>query len=121
MLARTADNLYWFARYVERADHVARIIEATSRLAALPRAYGGATSEWESALISSGVIDEFAKTGREINEANAKLQVEKTSYLVNVNQDTIKIVQENSKQVAQLTNAIAVLTEAIRGGQRSHK
>lgn len=71
MLARTADNLYWFARYVERADHIARIIEATSRLAALPRAYGGATSEWESALISSGVIDEFAKTGREINEANA--------------------------------------------------
>lgn len=71
MLARTADNLYWFARYVERADHVARIIEATSRLAALPRAYGGATSEWESALISSGVIDEFAKTGLEINETNA--------------------------------------------------
>ena len=71
MLARTADNLYWFARYVERADHVARIIEATSRLAALPRAYGGATSEWESALISSGVIDEFNKTGQEINEANA--------------------------------------------------
>ena len=71
MLARTADHLYWFARYVERADHIARIIEATSRLAALPRAYGGATSEWESALISSGVIDEFAKTGREINEANA--------------------------------------------------
>lgn len=71
MLARTADNLYWFARYVERADHVARIIEATSRLAALPRAYGGATSEWESALISSGVVEEFARTGREINEANA--------------------------------------------------
>ena len=71
MLSRTADNLYWFARYVERADHIARIIEATSRLAALPRAYGGATSEWESALISSGVIDEFAKAGREINEANA--------------------------------------------------
>ena len=71
MLARTADNLYWFARYVERADHVARIIEATSRLAALPRAYGGATSEWESALISSGVIEEFTKTGLEINEANA--------------------------------------------------
>ncbi len=71
MLARTADNLYWLARYVERADHVARIIEATSRLAALPRAYGGATSEWESALISSGVIDDFKKTEREINEANA--------------------------------------------------
>ncbi|MCB1542786.1 MAG: alpha-E domain-containing protein, partial [Rhodoblastus sp.] len=47
------------------------IIEATSRLAALPRAYGGATSEWESALISSGVLERFNETDREINEANA--------------------------------------------------
>ena len=68
MLARTADNLYWFARYVERADHVARIIEATSRLAALPHAYGGATSEWESALISSGVLERFNETDREIGQ-----------------------------------------------------
>jgi uncharacterized alpha-E superfamily protein len=70
MLARTADNLFWLARYVERADHVARIIEATSRLAALPRAYGGATSEWESALISTGGDERFEKTGLEINEGN---------------------------------------------------
>ncbi|HWG04758.1 MAG TPA: alpha-E domain-containing protein, partial [Beijerinckiaceae bacterium] len=32
MLARTADNLYWLARYMERADFLARIIEATHRL-----------------------------------------------------------------------------------------
>jgi uncharacterized alpha-E superfamily protein len=69
MLARTADNLYWLARYVERADHVARIIEATSRLAALPRAYGGATSEWESALISTGGLERYQKTGAEIDES----------------------------------------------------
>lgn len=71
MLSRTADNLYWLARYVERADHVARIVDAAGRLAALPRAYGGETNEWEGALISSGVIEEFQKTGREITEANA--------------------------------------------------
>ena len=69
MLARTADNLYWLARYVERADHVARIIEATSRLAALPRAYGGATSEWESALISTGGLERFETEHGDITEA----------------------------------------------------
>ena len=36
MLARTADNLYWLARYMERADFLARTIEATQRLTALP-------------------------------------------------------------------------------------
>jgi len=33
MLSRTADNLYWLARYVERADFLARIIKAAQRLA----------------------------------------------------------------------------------------
>ena len=28
MLSRTADNLYWLARYVERAEYLARIVEA---------------------------------------------------------------------------------------------
>ena len=54
MLSRTADNLFWLARYMERADYVARIVEATQRLSALPTAYGGAGTEWESALASAG-------------------------------------------------------------------
>ena len=33
MLSRTADNLYWLSRYMERADFVARILDATLRLA----------------------------------------------------------------------------------------
>ena len=36
MLSRTADNMYWLARYVERAEYLARILEATQRLAAVP-------------------------------------------------------------------------------------
>ena len=59
MLSRAADNLYWTSRYLERADYLARIIDATQRLSALPRAYGGAGSEWESALESAGAADAF--------------------------------------------------------------
>ena len=39
MLSRTADNLYWLARYVERAEYLARILEVTHRLTTLPLAY----------------------------------------------------------------------------------
>ncbi|HZB38871.1 MAG TPA: alpha-E domain-containing protein, partial [Beijerinckiaceae bacterium] len=35
MLSRTADNLYWLSRYMERADFLARTIEAAQRLATL--------------------------------------------------------------------------------------
>ena len=32
MLSRTASSLYWLGRYVERADFIARLVEATVRL-----------------------------------------------------------------------------------------
>ena len=43
MLSRTADNLFWLSRYVERAEYLARILDATQRLSALPLAYVGST------------------------------------------------------------------------------
>ena len=54
MLARTADNLYWLARYVERAEYLARILEVTQRLTTLPLAYVGSSNEWESAVATAG-------------------------------------------------------------------
>jgi len=36
MLSRTADSLYWLSRYVERAEFVARILDAAHRLASPP-------------------------------------------------------------------------------------
>ncbi len=59
MLSRTADNLFWLARYMERADFLARTVEATQRLAALPAVYNRAGTEWESALESSGAADPY--------------------------------------------------------------
>lgn len=60
MLSRTADNLYWLSRYVERAEFVARILDAAHRLASLPTSYGGGeTNEWGSALASAGDAGTF--------------------------------------------------------------
>jgi uncharacterized alpha-E superfamily protein len=54
MLSRTADNLFWLARYVERAEYLARILDAAYRLSSLPASYGGVTTEWESAVETAG-------------------------------------------------------------------
>jgi uncharacterized alpha-E superfamily protein len=70
MLARTADNLYWLARYMERADFLARIVNVTRRLAALPTVDGGDGSEWESALSSAGVLEPFKEAYDRINAEN---------------------------------------------------
>ncbi|MGH6837609.1 MAG: alpha-E domain-containing protein [Methylocella sp.] len=70
MLSRTADNLYWLARYVERADFLARIIKAAQRLATLPASYSGTGTEWESALESSGAAEGFRATRGTPKEAS---------------------------------------------------
>ena len=68
MLSRTADNLYWLARYVERAEYLARILEVTQRLTTLPLAYVGATNEWESAVATAGCEHAFSAAYPEANE-----------------------------------------------------
>jgi uncharacterized alpha-E superfamily protein len=70
MLSRTADNLYWLARYVERADFLARIIKAAQRLATLPASYSGTGTEWESALESSGAAEGFRASRGAAEEAS---------------------------------------------------
>jgi uncharacterized alpha-E superfamily protein len=68
MLSRTADNLYWLARYVERAEYLARILEVTQRLTTLPLAYVGTSNEWESAVATAGCAHAFAAAYPEANE-----------------------------------------------------
>ena len=62
MLSRTADSLFWLARYVERADNTARIIDAASRLTAMPVSYAGSSNEWQSALAAAGALRAFHDT-----------------------------------------------------------
>ena len=72
MLSRTADNLFWLSRYMERADFLARIVQATQRLTSLPTDYGHPRqgTEWESALQAAGTADGFLATGLPVDEAN---------------------------------------------------
>src|SRR6202051_198886 len=70
MLSRTAENLYWLARYVERAEYLARTIEATLRVTALPNTYIGKTNEWDSALMTAGVSASFYEIYEEADERN---------------------------------------------------
>ena len=68
MLSRTAGNLYWVGRYLERADFTARLIEATIRLAALPSSYGGATNAWDSALAATWMTRRHKERGLATDE-----------------------------------------------------
>jgi len=59
MLSRTADHLYWMSRYLERAENVARMIDAHQRLSLLPRTAEAVMQGWQATLVSLGVADAF--------------------------------------------------------------
>ena len=66
--SRAAANLFWLARYVERAEYLARILEVTQRLTTLPLAYVGSSNEWESAVATAGCAHAFAAAYPEASE-----------------------------------------------------
>lgn len=66
MLGRTANDLYWLSRYVERAENMARLIEVGYRIVLLPRSNDEDFHvEWKSTLQSAGCLDGYlAKHGK---------------------------------------------------------
>jgi uncharacterized alpha-E superfamily protein len=69
MLSRVASHLYWMARYVERADNGARILEAESTLA-LDHGYSAADL-WRAPLATGGELEDFKKIHGEPRAATA--------------------------------------------------
>ena len=66
MLGRTANDLFWLSRYVERAENMARLIEAGYRIALLPRIGDDRGPEWASTLESAGCAEAYHEKHGEI-------------------------------------------------------
>lgn len=54
MLSRTADHLYWMARYIERAENMARVLDVAHSMSLVPDAAATEAELWEAALAMSG-------------------------------------------------------------------
>ncbi len=67
LLSRTAENLFWIGRYVERAENMARLLDAGKRMAALPDDEA-ARAEWEAVLAAAGVLQQFRARGQKTDQ-----------------------------------------------------
>jgi uncharacterized alpha-E superfamily protein len=113
LLSRTADNLFWMARYIERADNTARILEAASRLSAMPLSYSGESNEWESALAATGSLARFRV---DHDEAGAAEVLDFLAFSPD-NSSSIKSCIDRARANARAvrTALTAVMWEAING------
>lgn len=70
MLSRTADHLYWMARYIERAENMARVLDVTYNMSLVPNAAESESALWEPALQIAGNIEAFEARYDEYTAAN---------------------------------------------------
>jgi uncharacterized alpha-E superfamily protein len=67
MLARTASNLYWMGRYVERAENAARILDVTYRMSLLPTEPELRDQQWLVPLNITGSLYPFSGHHTDVN------------------------------------------------------
>lgn len=70
MLGRTANNVYWMARYVERAENMARLLASTYHMSLLPATNGNALRQWEAPLSLGGDRAKFEERYGVITSGN---------------------------------------------------
>jgi uncharacterized alpha-E superfamily protein len=69
MLSRTADHLFWMARYMERAENTARLLDVNYQTSLLPQSQEAALNGWKGLLSISELTGDFQKKHGEITPA----------------------------------------------------
>ena len=67
MLSRTADHLFWMARYMERAENTARMLDVNYQTSLLPQSADRAEQGWRSMLGISELTGAFLQRHGEID------------------------------------------------------
>src|SRR4030088_109313 len=99
MLSRTADHLYWMSRYIERAESLARLVDAHYRMSLLPHA-GGTLAQSLSSTMTALHMEPPKKKKHDAIEPNSVFE------FVSLDRDydgsiysCLRIARENARAV----------------------
>jgi len=70
MLSRTADHLFWLARYTERAENLARLLDITWQTSLVPQKEDNARRNWQAALLCHDQLPSYLETYEEVTAEN---------------------------------------------------
>ncbi|NBU24635.1 MAG: alpha-E domain-containing protein [Gammaproteobacteria bacterium] len=71
MLSRVADHLYWMARYTERAENLARMLDVNCRMTLLRSDEDTVRRRWSSTLETVGQLEPFLAARGAVTQAAA--------------------------------------------------
>lgn len=99
MLSRTADHLYWMARYIERAENMARVLDVTYSMSLVPNAAQSEAALWLPALEISGNVENYESDYEAANAADVihylALDIDNPSSIYNA----LRNARENARAV----------------------
>jgi len=99
MLSRVAESMYWMARYVERAENVARIMDANYHMILdLPTGVG---EQWEPLVVTTGDEDLFKELYDEFNEENVVQFLSFDTRNPNSILSCLQMARENARSVRE--------------------
>jgi uncharacterized alpha-E superfamily protein len=99
MLSRTADHIYWFGRYVERAETLARALDVQYRLSLLPQPPQSVAAGWLDTLDELGLLPEFRER---LGEVDAERPMQFVAYdrdSVGSVYGCLRLARENARAV----------------------
>ena len=70
MLSRTADHLYWMARFTERAENLARLLDVTHQMSLVPQSVAAGNQNWGAILALNSLEDAFARSYDQVTAEN---------------------------------------------------
>ena len=70
MLSRTADHLYWMARFTERAENLARLLDVTHQMSLVPQSVAAANQNWGAILALNSLEHAFARSYDQVTAEN---------------------------------------------------
>lgn len=97
MLGRTANNIYWMARYVERAENLARLLASTYHMSLLPAGSINDVRQWEAPLQLLSDRALFLERYTEITPGNVLACMALDSDNVASIRSCIRLARENAR------------------------
>ncbi|MDZ5455600.1 alpha-E domain-containing protein [Azohydromonas lata] len=99
MLSRTADHLFWMARYMERAENTARMLDVNLQTSLLPQSADRAEAGWRGLLGISELEDNFKKKYGEVNSANVMHFMVRDEHNLSSILNCLRAARENARAV----------------------
>lgn len=99
MLSRTADHLFWMARYMERAENTARLLDVNYQTSLLPQSASGSQSGWQGLLKLSELSEDFASRNASVDARSVMTYMTSDERNLSSIRNCLRAARENARAV----------------------